>query len=71
MKVSAGESMSESFEILANKEVHVGGGYNGGYATEATENFSLKLDEINGNVPYDKAFEVEIKDYKANLSPIA
>ncbi len=71
LKVSAGESMSESFEILANKEVHVGGGYNGGYATEATENFSLKLDEINGNVPYDKAFEVEIKDYKANLSPIA
>jgi hypothetical protein len=68
LKVSAGDSMSGSFEIFANKEVHVGGGYIGGYATEATENFSLKITEINGKATYDEAFEVEIKDYTA-LTP--
>ena len=64
----AGDSMSGSFEIFANKEVHVGGEYIGGYATEATENFSLKITEINGKATYDEAFEVEIKDYTA-LTP--
>ncbi len=71
VKIDAGSDTSNSFTIDALKEIQFGKYFSRITATEATENFSLTIDQIGDNDVNTGHKTIEIIDNYAVYSPIA
>ena len=69
--VRAGSMTSESFQVVANKEVNGGFYQFNRFATETSEQFGLEIDMIGNHTDVTGEIDITIKDVEANISPLA